>query len=286
MPVEQKSPESHYTCRVFRNCRDRLFSHSRITAFSLVFSVIFFCMSIAAAADPVGFPGPDIGRSDKYALIYNGPASAEDCPEAAAAITKSAGLKVRFVSVPGEIPRLLDHAAVFIIGGTEDDMGPLVKAFTPRVANSIKAYLRKGGRYLGICGGGFMASTGWYEGSEYMQGLGIIPAAASVFQGSFEAKILPVKWMGKTRAMFFKAGPDFHLTKTPEAVHIVATYSDGSIAALTSTYGKGRVAVCGPHPEARESWKEDAANGDSWVPSTDLAVQFLKDLLSDRPLGK
>jgi phosphoribosylformylglycinamidine (FGAM) synthase-like amidotransferase family enzyme len=260
--------------------------HRRITSFSLVFSVILFCVSIAASAYPAGFPGPDNGGSGKYALIYNGPASAEDCPEAAAAIAKSAGLKVRFVSVPADIPSLLDHAAVFIIGGTEDDMGPLVKAFMPRVTNSIKSYLRKGGRYLGICGGGFMASTGWHEGSEHMQGLGIVPASTGVFQDGFEAKILPVSWNGETRAMFFKAGPGFHLTKTPEAVYIVATYSDGSIAALMSTYGKGRVAVCGPHPEARESWKDDAANGDSWVSSTDLAVQFLKDLLSDRPLGK
>lgn len=229
-------------------------------------------------------PGQDKGGADKYALIYNGPVSAEDCPEAAAAIAESTGLKVRFVSVPGDIPHLLDNAAVFIIGGTEDDMSPMVKAFSPKVTSSIKEYLRKGGRYLGICGGGFMASTGWDEGSGYVKGLGIIPAAASVFQGSFDAKILPVRWKGETRAMFFKAGPDFHLTKTREAVQIVATYSDGSIAALMSTYGKGRVAVCGPHPEARESWKDGTANSDRWVSSTDLAVQFLKDLLSDRPL--
>ncbi|MCX5812332.1 MAG: BPL-N domain-containing protein [Proteobacteria bacterium] len=258
----------------------------RIRIFSLVFSAILFNMSSISSADTVGLPGQNNGGSDKYALVYNGPVSAEDCPEAVAAIAKNAGLKVRFVSIPGDIPRLLDNAAVFIIGGTEDDMGPMVKAFTPKVVTSIKEYLRKGGRYLGICGGGFMASTGWKEGSEYMKGFGIIPAEAKVFQDSFEAKILPVKWLGKMRPMFFKAGPDFRLTKTQETVHVVATYGDGSVAALMSTYGKGRVAVCGPHPEARESWKDDAGNSDRWVSSTDLAVQFLKYLLSDRPLGK
>ncbi len=259
---------------------------SRILVFPLIFSFILFCISLTASADPASIPGQHNDGSDKYALIYNGPVSAEDGPEAAAEIAKIAGLKVMFVSVPGDIPRLLDNATVFIIGGTEDDMSPMLKAFTPKVATAIKKYLRKGGRYLGICGGGFMASTGWNEDSKYVQGLGIIPAKSRVFQDSFEARILPVKWMGKNRTMFFKAGPDFHLTKTHEAVHIVATYSDGSIAALMSTYGKGRVAVCGPHPEARESWKDDAVNSDMWVSSTDLAVQFLKDLLSDRPLRK
>lgn len=259
---------------------------SKFLAFPLIFSAVFLYISSAASSDPPALPGQNSGSSEKYALIYNGPVSAEDCPEAAAAIAKSAGLRVMFVSIPGDIPRLLDNAAVFIIGGTEDDMSPMLKAFTPKVTTSIKEYLRKGGRYLGICGGGFMASTGWNEGSEYMKGFDIIPAESSVYQDSFEAKILPVRWLGKTRAMFFKAGPDFHLTKTHEAVHIVATYSDGSIAALMSTYGKGKVAVCGPHPEARESWKDGVADSNRWVSSTDLAVQFLKDLLSDRPLRK
>ncbi len=234
----------------------------------------------------MSLPGQDNGSSDKYALVYNGPVSAEDCPEAAAAIAERAGLNVRFVSVPADIPRLLDNAAVFIIGGTDDDMGPMVKVFTLKINNSIKEYLRNGGRYLGICGGGFMASTGWKEGSEYMKGLGIIPAKSSVFQNSFEAKFLPVKWMGKNRPMFFKAGPNFHPQKSHETMQIIATYSDGSIAALMSTYGKGKVAVCGPHPEARESWKDDATDGNKWVSSVDLAIQFLKDLLSDQPLKK
>lgn len=258
----------------------------RILTFFLVLTTIFFSMSSRTFGNSVGLPGQDNGSSDKYALVYNGPVSAEDCPEAAAAIAQRAGLNVRFVSIPADIPRFLDNAAVFIIGGTDDDMSPMMKAFTPKIRKSIKEYLRNGGRYLGICGGGFMASTGWKEGSEYMKGLGIIPAESSVFQNSFEAKILPVKWMGKTRPMFFKAGPNFHPKKSHETMQIVATYSDGSIAALMSTYGKGKVAVCGPHPEARESWKNDATDSNKWVSSVDLAFQFLEALLSDQPFKK
>jgi hypothetical protein len=259
---------------------------NKILTFSLVFIAIFFCISSISAADSAGSSGQSNGSSDKYALVYNGPVSAEDCPEAVAAIAEKAGLNVRFVSIPGDIPRLLDNAVVFIIGGTEDDMGPMVKAFTPKITSSIKEYLRNGGRYLGICGGGFMASIGWKEGSEYMKGFSIISAESSVFQGSFEAKILPIRWMRETRPMFFKAGPVFHPKKSQETVQIVATYSDGSIAALMSAYGKGRVAVCGPHPEARESWKDDATDSSKWVSSVDLAVLFLKDLLSDKPFKK
>ena len=248
--------------------------------------IMLLAISSVFVADGSDSPDHDKGVTKKYALIYNGPVSAADCPEAAAAIAESAGLKVRFLSDPGDLPRLLDEAAVFIIGGTEDELYPLLKAFTPKVTTALNDYLRKGGRYLGICGGGFLASTGWNEGATHMKGLGIIPAESSVFQDSFDAQILPVRWSGKTRPMFFKAGPDFRLAPSRETVHIVATYSDGSIAALMCSYGKGRVAVCGPHPEARRSWIDEVAGGGAWIPSVDLAIAFLRTLLSDTPFSR
>ncbi|MCL4503805.1 MAG: BPL-N domain-containing protein [Deltaproteobacteria bacterium] len=216
-------------------------------------------------------------------MIYNGPVSAEDCPEAAAAIATSAGLKVRFISNVGELPNLLNNAAVFIIGGTEDDLHPLLKAFTPKVTETLKGYLHNGGRYLGLCGGGFAASTGWNEGNARVKGLGLIPAATKVYRGDFAARIIPVNWQGNLRFMYFKAGPSFQLINHPENVKVIANYEDGSIAALMSSYGKGKLAVCGPHPEARPSWKDEASDGYKWTSSTDLAIDLLKDLLSERP---
>lgn len=257
----------------------------RITALCLT-AVILFGMTILYAAFGFEREAQAAVISDKYALVYNGPGSAEDCPEAAAEIVKSAGLNVKFVSAVNELPRLLKNTAVFIIGGTEDDMRPILKAFTPQVSKALRSYVQKGGRYLGICGGGFMASTGWDEGGTRVKGLALIPASSSVFNDDFSARILPIKWMGKIRPMFFKAGPDFQLNNSRETVQIIASYDDGSIAALICSYGKGRVAVCGPHPEARESWKDEAVDGSTWTSSTDLAVALLKDLLSNRPLKR
>jgi len=255
-------------------------------------SVLFLCvvvllgMCFAFAGQSSNAPVQANPEPEKYALIYNGPVSAEDCPEAAAAIAKSVGLKVKFVSNVGELPNLLKNTAVFIIGGTEDDLHPLVKAFTPKVTEALKDYLRNGGRYLGICGGGFMASTGWNEGKTHVQGLGIIPAASKVYRDDFTTRIIPVRWHGETRPMFFKAGPSFQLVSSPEDVQVVANYGDGSIAALMSSYGKGKLAVCGPHPEAGASWKDEALDGYKWTSSADLAINFLNDLLSDRPVKR
>lgn len=251
-----------------------------VDIFLFLFALFLYGIAVASTPDRSGKGTGSDEKDGRCAIVYNGPCSAEDCPEAAADIAKEAGLKVKFVSDVSKLPGLLGSAAVFILGGTEDDMRPLVKAFNPKVTEALRSYLKKGGRYLGICGGGFMASTGWNEDGVPMKGLSIIPASSSVYDDDFSARIIPVTWMGKSRQIFFKAGPAFHIKGSMEAVRIIANYSDGSIAALMCSYGKGRVAVVGPHPEARESWKEEAIDGSRWVSSKDLAVSLLMDLLS------
>lgn len=247
-------------------------------------AAVLLVLGVAGAG--LSLPSPAAAQGGKYALIYNGPVSAEDCPEAAAAMAQSAGLPVRFVSKVGELPALLPNAAVFVIGGTEDDLQPLMKAFTPKVTEALKDYLRQGGRYWGICGGGFAASTGWYEDRKFVQGLGLIPAQCRVYRDDFKARIIPVRWQGRTRPMYSKAAPSFQLVGGSGDVQVVANYEDGSIAALMVSYGQGKLAVCGPHPEARPAWKDEAVDGQQWTSSTDLAVDFLKDLLSDRPVRR
>ncbi|GAK52695.1 hypothetical protein U14_03950 [Candidatus Moduliflexus flocculans] len=225
-------------------------------------------------------------ESERYALIYNGEVAAEDAPEAAAAIAEQAGLPVRFVSDIAELPSLLEQAAVFIIGGTEDDLRPLKAAFTPEVTAAFETYLRNGGRYLGFCGGGYIASTGWEEEDGFVEMLGIIPAESGDFSENDDPQIVPIRWRGETYPMYFQASPTFELTETSEKVEVFAYYENGEIAGLMSSYGSGKVAVCGPHPEARESWSDDAEDGDEWTSTTDLAVALLQELLSDRQIRK
>ena len=246
--------------------------------------VVLFGLSFVIAGESANGQEQGTSASEQYALIYNGSVAAEEGPEAVAAIAEQAGLPVTFVSDLAELPRLLEHAAVFIIGGTEDDLNPLIAAFTPEVTAALQDYLRNGGRYLGICGGGFMASTGWEEGESFVKTLGIIPAESGDFDEDAEPRILPIRWLRETHPMYFQAGPTFELTESPEAVQVLAYYADGRIAGLISSYGKGKAAVCGPHPEAPESWGDEAADGEDWTVVTDLAVGLLQELLSDHPV--
>ncbi len=216
-----------------------------------------------------------------YALIYNGAVAAEEGPEAVAAIAQQVGLSVKYVSNIAELPGLLNDAAVFAVGGTEDDLSPLKNGFTPDVMSAFRTYLRNGGRYLGICGGGYLASTGWDEDGGFVNMLGIVPAKSSEFDANDAPQILPIRWFGETRRMYFQFGPAFELTSSAERVNVFAYYADGRIAGLISSYGNGKVAVSGPHPEAQASWGDDVDDPGDWTPQTDLGVALLRELLSD-----
>ncbi|MFR9720129.1 hypothetical protein ACL00X_12305 [Aeromonas diversa] len=226
----------------------------------------------------------NLAAPQDYALIYNGPISDPDSNEAIAAVVKQAGLPVVYLDNLDDLPARLAGARLFIIGGTEDDVEPLVHRFTPAIAGALKRYLRQGGRYLGICGGAFVASLGWADEGNHVKALGLVPAESDDYDGDFSPKIYDIRWLGEVRRMYYQAGPTFALKPSTEPVRELAYFDDGRIAALMSAYGKGKVAVSGPHPEAPDSWKANAQDGDTMESNIHLAVDLVQALLSDRPV--
>ena len=239
------------------------------------------CLVLAA----VLMAGSPVVAADRYALIYNGIGATEGGPEGLAAIAGKIGLPVRYVAEAAELPGLLKNAALFGIGGTEDNTEPMRKSFTPEIMEAIREYVRQGGRYAGICGGGYFASRGWEEKAGFVEGFGLIPADSEVFGPDYDPHIITVQWLGKPLAIFYQGGPEFGLEESIEAVEVVAVYEGGAVASLLCSYGRGKVWVSGPHPEADESWlEEDNLNGYNWRPTQGLAVDMMKDLMSDRIL--
>lgn len=221
---------------------------------------------------------------EPYALIYNGPTADPASTEAISSVVQQLGLTVRYIANLDDLQTQLGDARVFIIGGTDDDVEPLLQRFTPALRSTLKTYLRQGGRYLGICGGAYLASLGWPEEDRFVEGLALVPAQSDGYDQDFEAKIYPVTWLGETRQMYYQAGPSFALAESPESVARLAYFEDRQLAALMSTFGAGKVAVSGPHPEAPDSWRAEALRGDQMDRNLDLALQLLRELLSDRPV--
>jgi glutamine amidotransferase-like uncharacterized protein len=193
------------------------------------------------------------------ALVYRGPASCAGCSEAVAAllVSSSRNFDVRFVG-PNETLKLstatLQSAAVYAQPGGDASLSDAYRSMSGS-SDVIRNYVTGGGRYLGICMGGYLAGSS--------PGFGLLPGDADQFIASPQASvitdadtIIQITWRGRPRSMYFQDGPYFKVRWHSARVTVLATYTNGQIAALVATCGRGMIAVCGPHPEANARWYE------------------------------
>ncbi len=114
----------------------------------------------------------------------------------------------------------------------------------------LRTFVEAGGAYLGICAGAYVAcSAVSWEDREYPYALGLARGRA----------IGPVKGLAPwptTGSVEIRAGghavPALYAGGCSLAIDgaaVLATYPDGSAAAIEVRLGKGRVFLCGVHPE-------------------------------------
>jgi hypothetical protein len=209
-------------------------------------------------------------RSSGYVLVYSGPVVCHGCAELVGDVVRAAGLPLRYVSRPEQVAGLLRSASAFVVPATDYGTESMRRSFAASALPALRSYLRAGGRYWGVCGGAFLAAR-----------LGIVPVRVETYSGNPRPHLEKVRWYGRLRWMFYEGGPRFIRTSPEAAIKVIATYSDGSIAAFAHRVGRGKVIVTGPHPEATRSWL--IANGVSpsgWRPTFPLAVAMLRDLLA------
>jgi glutamine amidotransferase-like uncharacterized protein len=194
---------------------------------------------------------------DEHALVYRGPAACEGCAEAVAALLRSCQrFEVSYVG-PDEDLALTDavlrSASLYAQPGGGNSVRKAYRQMR-RSAPAIRDYVWSGGRYLGICMGAYLAGT-W-------RGFRFLPDDTDQFITSPGADVttdadtlVQVDWRGVRRHMFFQDGTVFPLGSRTTAVTVLARYaSNGMPAALVTPFGRGRVGVCGPHPEAPPAW--------------------------------
>lgn len=211
--------------------------------------------AVAATAGGIGIAAYELQRpAPPLALVYRGPAASPGCPEAVAALLSSTAtrLRVAYVGPHERLPltaETLVRAAIFAQPGGGD-----VEQAWPRLrkqAGVVRDWVRGGGVYLGFCLGAYLAGSPGYD---------LIDGTATQYIGMPEATVsttrdttVAVTWRGRRSRLFFQDGPTFRMrSSTPSFV--LATYTSGEPAALVTTYGRGRIGLTGPHPEADESW--------------------------------
>lgn len=199
--------------------------------------------------------------SRPLALVYRGPASSPGIPADTATFLRTCPQRfdVRFCGPHRGDLRVdaatLARAALFVQPGGGDDFTGAwrsVRGYAP----VLRHYIRSGGRYLGICMGGYLAGSA--------PGFNLLPGNCDDYTKTRGAQVkdardavITVDWplphRRFRRQVYYQDGPYFWLHRHAQA-RVLARYSNQRIAAMVVGYGRGTVGVCGPHPEANRSW--------------------------------
>ncbi|MEV0266928.1 BPL-N domain-containing protein [Streptomyces sp. NPDC050617] len=212
------------------------------------------------------------------AVIYDGPQGCDDCAPAVAKVLREApqGYRIKFVKAPLKASDLAG-AKLYVQPGGGADLERTWQDLKGS-ADVLRTWVREGGSYLGLCFGAYLAGRD--------PGFGLLPGDAGGYTDSRGAvvdddrdTVLKVAWRGKPRHMYFQDGPVFYFDRGADAkgVEVLATYPGNNLPAVAvARYGKGRVGVSGPHPEADASWYERAGLNNPDGVRPDLAYDLIK----------
>ncbi len=227
-----------------------------------------------------------MNRRSGLAVVYSddwtGPADGDDTAALAAMIIAATGgeLAVATAGPNGEmsVREALAHPDTLLYAQPGAD-GDDEQAFRRQRKDkgAIRRFVHGGGRYLGVCMGGFLAEPGFFN---------LFPGRVEEYYSSKRASVttpdpalVPVTWRGTRRLMYFQDGGFMVPRRKAAGVEVLARYANGTIAALVARSGEGRVGLCGPHPEAPRAWYDRdrlAYPG----PTQDLGDDLLATLLA------
>lgn len=218
-------------------------------------------------------------HADTKAMIYKGPGACEGCPESIGDVLKEMGIGVHYIR-PGQLTlERLRKADLYVQPGGTDYVEDTMKALSKSEVEAIRSYVREGGRYFGVCAGGFLAGEWAEDPGKHVRAFGLIPGTVFEESKDRKARAEPVKWHGKSYWLYFQDGPKFDPTGVPGA-EVWATYAHTDhAAAMMASFGRGRVGLIGPHPEADMDWFTDDHISPPDGTHQDLAIEFIRSLL-------
>ncbi|ANR77884.1 hypothetical protein BBB57_06165 [Kosakonia sacchari] len=240
-----------------------------------------FMLTAVLALFTTGYTPPAHSADNKplNIAVYRGEAGCEGCSEMVVKSLFNTGLKLA-ISYIGENEKLklnrqnLKKFDLYIQPGGGQDIPAAYNAIGDEGANAIREFVRSGKGYLGLCMGAYLADKDW---------IGLInapldseaarPGAEANDEGDYT---LSVKWGGKEESFYYQDAPYLsNRTKSPGYTPI-AYYLNGDVAMAAYTYGKGKVVLTGPHPEADESWIDASKPG--YIPAESKMTRLLKYL--------
>lgn len=211
--------------------------------------------------------------------VYRGEAGCTGCSEMVVKSLINTG-KNFSISYIGENEKLrlnsrnLNKFDLYIQPGGGQDIPAAYDAIGDDGAEAIRNFVRSGKGFLGLCMGAYLADKDW---------IGLIdapldteagrPGAEATDEGDYTLTIL---WGGKKDSAYYQDGPYLNNSSTSRGFTPIAWYSNGDVAMAAYTYGKGKVVLTGPHPEADESWIDASQPG--YIPAERKMIKLLNYL--------
>ncbi|AJZ89559.1 hypothetical protein VW41_11210 [Klebsiella michiganensis] len=196
--------------------------------------------------------------------IYRGAAGCDDCSEMVAKSLQNTGKNIAIAYI-GENEKLkltrqnLSKFDIYVQPGGGQDIPAAFDAIGENGAQAIRDFVHSGKGYLGLCMGAYLADKDW---------IGLIdtplesevgrPGSGVADEGDYT---LNISWENKKEPFYYQDGPYFNHDAKSSGFTPVAWYSNGDVAIAAYRYGKGKVVLTGPHPEADGSWFDNSVTG-------------------------
>jgi len=258
-----------------------------IVILALVFILILFVYTLPILKTEIereeGYP---INKTSTkpIALVYRGPAAGSSGnSEAVAALLESDpthNFSVMYVGPEEEVSvqdgLKLKNAVLYAQPGGDTTVKRAYKTLRSDAA-AIQSFVQNGGKYVGICMGGYLVDDdpGFGLGLNAAQYIKSPDATVTTERSS----LVQISWRGNMRWMYFQDGPYFIPDSNVKDQTILATYTNGKVAAMVQPYGKGKIGVSGPHPEAPASWYKSAGLTDPDGLDADLFYDLINTLM-------
>ncbi|WP_028452908.1 BPL-N domain-containing protein [Chitinilyticum aquatile] len=186
--------------------------------------------------------------------IFTGAGTCNGCGETVGAFFTARHDRVIYLNEKTLNAATLAQLQVYVQPGGSDDIDETLDALRPEQIKALRQFVKRGGSYLGICAGAYLAAR-------YSDLPSRKPAFALVGLDDISAEIasdqptlLPVIWQGKTRKLYTQSGPHLGRHAPPGATVLGRYQRSGRIAGLLTRHGQGKVMLLGPHLEAGRDW--------------------------------
>lgn len=204
--------------------------------------------------------------------------SCPDCSEKIAKMLESGGLSSKIIG-PSDLKKDVSVKDTIVVPGGDSEWDIKQDLLKAKSFNWLKKFIYNGGKYIGFCAGAYLTEKWIVKGDK---GLDIFPGIIKNYSENKSSRAIETKWQKvNSRFMFFQDGPAF-FPKKNSGVEVLARFSEIDIAAaVLFSYGKGKVGLISPHPEADTDWyAEDKVNDKDGV-DYDLGLYFVNRVLNN-----